>query len=327
MTVDEAFHTFDAALKLDPTELQQAIDAHHRIRDILTDAGLAPEAILQGSLARKTMIRPLRDIDLVEFLASNYDYLRDNRSGPEEAMDLIQDALATDYPDAEFERSRHALKMDLGSETFSFDIVPAFDSEDSELVEIANRDERTWDESDTRSVIRAVQKRNKASGGVFVHQVRMLKHWLAGAVGVPGFVMECLAFGLIEGRLNHVDACTLVLTEGAGMVESAAVFVPDGDEDILKRLSDAERSALVAALVAAGAKASEAIGLAVDGDEAGAIDLWHDLFGDPFPSAPEQSQEAAFAASVLGGVTSSGRATASSRAVSPTPGTRSWRFR
>ena len=77
-TVNTAFDEYDESLKLDPDERQAAIDTHHEIRDWLAEAKIAASAILQGSLARKTMLSPLRDIDMVVFLTENHWYLMES---------------------------------------------------------------------------------------------------------------------------------------------------------------------------------------------------------------------------------------------------------
>ena len=67
-TVSQAFAALRDTIKLDPAEYQRAIAVHNAVTAYLKDAGLITGAFLQGSLARKTMIAPLRDVDKVEDL-------------------------------------------------------------------------------------------------------------------------------------------------------------------------------------------------------------------------------------------------------------------
>ena len=71
-TVTEAFVRLRENIKLDPAELARAITIHNKVTEYLKSIGLIVAAFLQGSLARKTMINPLRDIDKVVLLAVDY---------------------------------------------------------------------------------------------------------------------------------------------------------------------------------------------------------------------------------------------------------------
>ncbi len=324
--VVDAFDEYDGALKLSLSERDAAIERHHEIRDWLEDAGISVAAILQGSFRRKTMLTPLRDIDMVVFLASDRRDLMDRASGSDEAMSTIEASLCELYPNALFSRSRHALKIDFGDGEFSFDVVPAFDRDGSDLVDIANREDGTWDESDTRLIIAAVQERNKVCHGGFVRQVRMIKAWGRTATpDTPGFVLECIAYAAITQSEDHAQALAVAFAEGHRLADSGEVVVPGGDENVLARLLMNQRAQLQAALREASERASEAIVLDEAGDTEAAIDVWNELLGEPFPEAETQGVAEAFAAMAGGGVTSSGRATHTPKAHSPAPATRSWR--
>src|SRR5437870_13221021 len=120
-TTTEAFDLFDESLKLDPKERAAAEKCHNEVSELLRSVGLIVCAFLQGSFARKTMIRPLRDIDKIVVLAPRLRALT-----PDQVMDAIQRVLAARYPDVTFRRTRHALQVDFGPTTFYFDIVPAW---------------------------------------------------------------------------------------------------------------------------------------------------------------------------------------------------------
>lgn len=327
MTVNEAFDTFDDMLALPEEEREAATEFHHDIREVLQEAGVATGAILQGSFARKTMLPPLADVDLVVFLAPEYASLRDEPGGSEAAMDLIEDALAGAYPSAIFDRSSHALKVDFGDGGFTFDIVPGFDTDEARIW-IADREDDRFELSDTRLVTLAVQARNQECGGKFIHQVRMVRHWFRRVLDglVPRFVGECLAYEVITDEMAHDEAVAAVFAAAVKHVEEGVVLVPGSDENVLDRLDDSALQALRDHLREADRAAQEALDLAAAGDEEGAVDIWHQVFGDPFPEPPAQSVEDAFERAVGGGVTSSGRATATSVTRSPTPGGRGWQL-
>ncbi|HLA81053.1 MAG TPA: nucleotidyltransferase, partial [Thermoleophilia bacterium] len=313
-------------LKLDPDERDEAIAAHLQLRDVLADADVASTAILQGSFARKTMLPPLKDIDLVAFLNSIHEHLKDAPGGSDSAMDLIEKAIIDEYDNPTFDRSAHALRVDLGS-GFTFDVVPGFDT-DTDLIWIADRDDDRFELSDTRRVTAAVQQRNQDCNGLFVHQIRMIKQWMRHTLSddIPGFVGECIAYAVITKALSHARACTRVFSEGADLVANGDVAVPESDENVLDRLTEGQITALHDALIDARDRALEAAGLAGAGDDAGAIDLWHQVFGDPFPEAQKQTVEETFSklVGIGGGVTSTLRGTTAASRHNQTPSTRAW---
>ena len=321
-TVKEAFEKFDEALKLDPTEREDAIETHNAMREHLKESGVAGNSILQGSFARKTMLSPLgeRDVDIVAFLKEEH---RDPRVSPDKAMGLVEDSLWARYPQAAFDRSKHAVKADLGGDGPSFDIVPAFDRENSQLVEIANCESGDWDESDTRMIIQEIQKHNKKCNGRFIHQVRMAKYWAKKAFDgdIPGFVLECISYWAIRGSRSHAEALHAVFVKGVSMLQEGEVKVPGSDENILDRLSESQKSNLAKQLEYAKSRSLEAIHYEEDGDHRAAIGVWHEIFGDPFPEPLAGSPEDVWGAA---GVTSAGDPTFSTRSHSPQRKVRSW---
>lgn len=327
-TTTGAFDEFDEALKLDPGELRTAIDAHHKIRDQLAAEGLCASAILQGSLARKTMLAPLRDIDMIGFLNPAHRHLQDDPDGPVKSTRLIIAALRRLYPDSHFSWSTHAVKVENPDWDFTFDVVPAFDREGSDLIDIANTEGGVWEESNTRALIAAVQQRNQHTEGNLVHQVRMGKHWGRNDVPeLPGLDIESAFFRAITSKQPHSKAVAAGLHHLAEALEAGTLYDPTGTENLLDRLEpDIVQDAAKHARWAAD-RADEALGYEKGGDQQAAIGVWHQVFGEPFPTATEQTVESAFQASLVGGVTSSGRATSSRAAHTPSPPVRSWRRR
>lgn len=102
MDLHQRFEVLDENLKLDPVERKRAIAVHHSISDRLLEAGLAKRTRLQGSFARKTMLPPLHDIDMVIELADWLQNLLATPDGPEQAMKLIRAVLKPRFPGARF---------------------------------------------------------------------------------------------------------------------------------------------------------------------------------------------------------------------------------
>lgn len=325
MTVKEAFDQFDDNLKLDPDERQAAIDVHHEMRDVLKEAGACGTAILQGSFARKTMLAPLRDIDMVGFLNEEHRHLMEEVGGVAKAMELIDQAILDHFPGVVTEWSRHAVKITFPGWDFTFDLVPAFDRDDSSLIDIANYDDDTWDESNTRDLIRKVSDRNQTCDGRFVHQVRMLKHWSRNILdGIPGLYVESAAYDGITASMEHPEAVVAALRQLEESLDSGEQYDPTGADNLHQRLESGAADAALPEVTEARGKAEEALALA-DDDEDAAINVWYDIFDEPFPEPPAQSVEEAFTNSLTGGLTTSGVATSSKNARVSTPPVRSWR--
>ena len=328
MNQRRAFAEFDEELKLDPAERTAAERLHNELTEQLIRAGVIVFAFLQGSFARKTMLAPLRDIDKIVIMAGRLADQPDLKARPELAMDRIQAVLARAYPHARFSRSRHALKVDFGADTFSFDIVPAFETlTNDDDVLIADIKDNRWERSNTRELIRTVADRNQACDGKVIHQVRMGKQHVAHRLDgkLPGLHVESIAYQEIDGSLDHPEACRRIFETGARLL-TIGYTDPTG-RDLISRRLDPNVAALAQAEYAVAARlAREAQRLAAAGDDAAAIAIWHELFGDPFPNSPDQTARDALAGSFAGGsVTSTGRVTTSRAGRQPTLPTRSWR--
>jgi len=326
MNVREAFEEFDEALKLDPRERQEAIDLHHQIRAVLAKAGICTHAILQGSFARKTMIAPLRDIDMIGFLSEEHRHLMTTPGGVAKAMDLIEDALRDVFPLAAYERSRHAIKVDFPELGFIFDLVPAFERDESDLIDIANLDADTWDESNTRVLIEVVGERNAVCEGRFIHQVRMIKHWARLSLpGLFGLYRESASFDGIKGPADHARAVSDALAALELGLDLALQYGPTGGDNLYLKLEPGVATSALQNVRVARQKAEEAIELEAAGDNEAALGIWYSIFGDPFPKPHIQTVDEAFTKSLKGGLTTTGMATASSAARVSTPPVRPWR--
>lgn len=93
----------DESLNLDPAVRHKAQTRHHEIRQVLADAGLVVGSFLQGSFARRTMLKPLKDVDIVCILAERYRDQLMTAGGPRKALEMFRDAVAAHWPDAGFD--------------------------------------------------------------------------------------------------------------------------------------------------------------------------------------------------------------------------------
>lgn len=330
-TTKGAFDAFDEALNLAPRERQSAQKRHNDITDHLVGTGLVIGTFLQGSFARKTMPKPLKDIDMIVRMHPRLEETLRRPGGPAHAMQLLRTALADRYPDARFDVTdapAHALQVTFPDLDFTFDLVPALDA-DGEIVHIADRGNDTWEWSNTRTLNRVISTRNKATDGRFVHQVRMLKSYKKDHPVLDdtcGLLWEALAHQTITSPLEHSQAVADTLAHAAQAV-TRPVFDPTGVDDLTADWTPAERTAYATALHHAAQQAAEARRLEQDGQHAASIDIWHSMLGDAFPEPEAQSAEEALRAMAAGSITSTGRAVTSTFGWQPARPARSWRTR
>lgn len=326
MTVQDGFGHLLDNLKLDPDEVKRARAVHNELSDLLIAKGVAVRTRLQGSFARKTMLRPLKDVDKIIELRTEHEGLLREPGGTEAAFAMIRDAVQSKFPMAWFEPKRHALCIHLPDCPFDFDAVPAFNTPatDTGMIEIANTDDDTWDESNTYILIAAVQKRNDDCSGAFIHQVRMAKQaFKTHGVKIPGLHIETFAYRAVTTKTDHPAAVLAILDKAVAMLAGDYMDLTDFDR-ISDKVDESERITARATLTRVAADARRAVDLAAEGDEHGACTIWRNVFGDNFPMpgpAPaKQGISNLFkGGSVLGGVTTAVRPS------NPANPTRSWR--
>lgn len=329
-----AFGEYDQALNLDPAERTAAQERHREITDVLRAAGLIEGTFLQGSFARKTMLKPLKDVDMVILLHPSLAEKLRKPGGATLAMEILRAAVEEAFVDVQFDvddKPAHALQVTFADLNFTFDLVPAFAEPNSEDVFIADRenDNGAWERSNTRTLNRIVSERNQATDGSWVHQVRMLKSFKKDHTVLEdtcGLLWEAFAYRAITKRLDHSEAIARALATAARMAKGT-VYDPTGVDDLAAEWALAERADYTAAVESAARRAQEARRLEQDGEHAAAIDIWHTLLGDPFPEAPEQTADEALRGLAAGSVTSTGRAVVSSRGRELSRPGRSWRTR
>ncbi|MGW5016049.1 SMODS domain-containing nucleotidyltransferase, partial [Micromonospora chalcea] len=284
---------------------------------------------LQGSFARKTMLKPLKDVDIVCLLpAYRWELLR-GKDGPRKAMESFKAPIVQRWPGVQFdvgdEPAGKALRVTLPGVDFTIDLVPAFDQKD-ECILIGDRFEGTWEPSNTRIQIKRVSDRNQTTGGRFVHQVREAKELTKHHEDlefVCGIVVESLAYAVIDRELPDKVAIALFLDHAQDAVKGP-VLEPAGEDDVTAKWTSEERQTAARVYGQAARKAAEALAMERAGDTDAAIDVWHSLFGDQFPPAPHRSVQSALTALAAGSVTSTGRPSTTQAAQQVSAPGRSW---
>ncbi len=330
-TVPQAFDNFDQELDLDR---KQRDDARIRATDVdecLVVAGIATSTFIQGSFGRKTMLKPLKDVDIVVLLSKSYRRLLDTNAGPATAMQLVAGVVAQGFPDVTFdvgEAPAKALRVSFPDLDFTFDLVVAFDTPGGgQRIAIGNRETDEWEPSNTRRLTLVVQTRNVKTGGKWVHEARMLKAFKAQRPVLKehcGLLYEALLYQAVTKAMSHPDGLATVLRHAATAVRGR-VFDPTHEDDLTTKWTPELREATAAAFAAAAKQAQEALDLAADGEQEAAVGVWNDILGEQFPAPPTPSVADTFRGLAGGSITSTGAAVTSTRGRQSARPTRPWR--
>lgn len=317
-TVAEAFAQFEEALKLDRDEVTEARTRHKDVQDCLTATTMVTSSFLQGSFARKTMVSPLNDVDVVLLLNTRDEQSLRGPGGAARSMEQLKAPLAQCFPGVVFDAEKkadHALRLDFPDADFHIDIVPAFDLGNANGdIDIADRKIDKWEWSNTRQLIRDVSSRNGVTGGRFVPQVQMHKTFTSFAHGldVCGLIAESLTYDAVTTKMPDPSALLATFERGARLTTSTLTD-PTGVDDLLRGWSWERKQHAQSVFAAATVRAREALRLADGGDEAGAVEAWRTLLGPQFPASVGGSGELELLRN-WNGVTSTNRVTSAATA-------------
>ncbi|GGM11310.1 nucleotidyltransferase domain-containing protein [Nakamurella endophytica] len=334
-SVASAFETFNSNISLNPADRARAEHRHRDVASVLADARLAASTFLQGSFARKTMRKPLKDVDIVVVLPAEMEPRWRTASGARTVHELFKEPLRRRYgAKMSFDQTAQAgkaLQLCFDDVDFTIDLVAAFDTGDPNWVDIANRHEGLWEPSNIRQLVRVVAERNQATDGRFIHQVRMVKEAVAQddrLDGLCGLATESLTYAAVTQKMPHLRAVAATLRYAATAV-AGQVLDPTGVDDLSAKWTPQQRAAWAYALDVAARRAEEALRLERDGQFTDAIATWSALLGEDFPDAPAgQSAADMIAAMASGGtVTSTGRVTSSVHGAGGGRPVRAWRTR
>lgn len=321
-TIAEAFDGFDENLKLDAAEREQAIERWKEVRDSLSENSLCTSSFLQGSFGRKTMRKPLKDVDVVVFVSESLvararqDVGTRGSNTAEVVMRYFEDALRATFPGATFEVGAKALTVGFDDVPFTVDLTPALESEER-WVRIGNTETGEWERSDTRIIGDRVSTRNQACGGRFVRQVRMARELVAKLRErdprlefVKGLTAESLVYMAVKQEVEHADAMLAFLRTAKAAV-LGPIYTPSGVDDLTQKheWTDEHRQLARTAFGTLLDDAEEALVLDQAGDPTAAQWAWAEILGAEFPQ-PATSELDALRRAQAGSVTRTGITTA-----------------
>jgi len=165
--------------------------------------------------------------------------------------------------------------------SFTFDLVPAFETANPNWLVIADRDKQQWTKrSDVRALRNKVMTRNLLCQGRWVHQIRMDKHALRQDPTVNelvcGLLVESLVYDAVREALNPQEALRATFAQGARVL--AEPYMGLAQDDLTVKWGQDERHMVVAFFQRNLQRAEEALKYEATGDPAAASALWQEVF-------------------------------------------------
>jgi hypothetical protein len=298
MNVNDAFETFQRIVNADIKQVRSARSRRDLFKNAFNKEPDVSEVVPSGSLARGTHKDPINDVDVVIIYDEDDhpDWGQDGDSA-EDALNYTRKRVnhllgATHGTHARAVRlaepRNHAVKCFLDDkddpDAFTVDAMPAFRRDGALLV--PEKQSRGWVATNPEFLIKEVAKRH-ADWGKYAGTVRMLKWWAAEQdIKVKSLVMEVLALDYLPTNrtqpvaLKEFFVSAAYFVQGGGIVEDPAGLCGAIQKD-LDYLAFGDR------LREAADDAGQAVSAQANSQQARAVTMWGQVFGDAFPKPPK----------------------------------------
>ncbi|EGD44060.1 hypothetical protein NBCG_01648 [Nocardioidaceae bacterium Broad-1] len=296
MNVSDAFGRYQSHVDADPASVTEGRRRGNLFKSAFEGLDDVQEVFISGSLARKTHKKPINDVDVV--IVFNRDAHLDWGQPGTSAGDALQytgakvnELLgATNGAHDQLVRlarpGNHAVKCFVDDpedpDRFTVDAMPAFRTETGLL--IPEKTSTDWVPADPEYLIGQVAARS-ADWAKYLGTVRMLKTWGASRPGIEikSLVMEVLALQFLphDGTTQPIAIkeffvrAANYIEEGYEVTDPAGICGPVQSSLDYDKFAECLREAATRAGVACSRQAVS--------DDAAAIRLWGEVFGDGFP--------------------------------------------
>jgi hypothetical protein len=293
----DAFELFLTRITPTATQMDAAMRGHRTLREFLEgDPYFGSQIVttfLNGSYARKTVINPIRDVDVIVVVGPEW-----LEEAPAKAMESLRRKLAQSYDDRRTRGRRRAVQIRLSVVDFDVVLAVAINGLDATL-RIPDRNRETWIETHPNLQLELAVALNKATEGNYVRLVRLLKAWATQRVAADArpksFVLECLAYAVMREHpasfKGEIDAGFIALLDGIRRRDLGESWLfastPRIPDPALPRVDVAERWSAESVRTF-----KERVSLALRRVQATTrarwedteLKWWQDVFGEPFPS-------------------------------------------
>jgi len=200
--LDRAFDILLTRVSPPPTQMEAARRSHNALRQYLLNdpyfGGMIHTTFLNGSYARNTVIRPIKDVDIIVVVAR--DWLS---ATPAAAMESLRRKLAQRYDQRRTLRQRRAVRVTLFDMQLDV-LLGVTDGPEDRPLRIPDRNQDRWILTHPRMQLGLTSRLGQLTGGNYSRLVRLAKHWcntrVAGRDQPSSFVLECATYHVIHSR-------------------------------------------------------------------------------------------------------------------------------
>jgi hypothetical protein len=297
-TVRGAFSEFSARLEPTSNQISDAVTKHTGVRDCIDGSMWVKQALLVGSYARRTIIKPVDDIDLLVVLdeAKHSEFLT-AWDGVSQLLDRFHSRLKYCYPDTPIRKDHPAVHLDFAS--IGFDVVPGFPRIYGAGYRIPSPKGYGWIDTDPTKHAEFTTAMNSATGGMLVPLVKMFKSWnRTHYERLTGFHLE-VALGRAWPTQStsflsapspvrydtYAQAAAALFAALAARLRSYREEDPAGLSGYVDEYLDSEDRRLTVGRLESAAEAAQiALRHEERGWHADAIEKWRGILLDPFPA-------------------------------------------
>jgi hypothetical protein len=197
--VSDAFGIFLKNISPPDTQIATAQRSNNALREYLENdnyfGAQLLDAFLNGSYARHTVVQPIKDVDIIVVVGT--DWIEDD---PGRAMESLRSKLAQRYDGYRTRRQRRAVKVMLSDMTLDVVLAVAPDGLERPL-HIPDREVRRWIKTHPKRQLELVKALSGRTNRNYSRLVRVTKAWakarVAAADRPSSFVLECAVYHMI----------------------------------------------------------------------------------------------------------------------------------
>ncbi len=294
MELKTYFKDFLKNIEPDPKHISEASTGHNTLRERLKEdedfKGYHVSDFLQGSYSRKTVVKPVKDVDIVVVV----DHNQVDKS--KEAVSILRKCLDKYYTD--ITPQDRSLNVELSYITMDIVVAIAPDGLEKPL-KIPDRKLGEWKLTDPKKQQKYTTDLNE--DGYFVPLVKMFKWWWQENHSVykrpKGYILECIAGTCFDADAESHAEGFVNLLKGVkkkykGHIEKKKVpSIPDpgiSGNNVAHRLKFEEFEAFMGKIDTSLVTAEKALS---EEDKEKSAKLWRQIFGDEFPEPESKSEE------------------------------------
>lgn len=200
---------------IEPTEAQKdsIISTHTHLRQsILQRLSYVKNTILTGSYKRKTMIRPLNDVDI--FVLLNYEANNYHNPTPQTVLSRLKDDLKLSYPNTFIKQDKPCISLEFNH--CKFELTPAIEVANywSKYYQIPNsNDLRQWQQVDDPDILGEQLTRANSTKPILIPLIKMMKKCkeFNNIKSPKSFEMEILALNQLRYTSSYRDGVQQLL--------------------------------------------------------------------------------------------------------------------